>query len=53
MTRMLSALLLLVLTAGADAAPAVKAIDIAGYLRQQGWEPADEGNALKSPIPGI
>ena len=53
MTRMLSALLLLALTAGAAAAPAVKAIDVVGYLRQRGWEPADEGNALKSPVPEV
>lgn len=53
MTRMMSALLLLALTAGSAAAPAAGAIDVAGYLRQQGWEAADQGNALQSPVPDV
>jgi hypothetical protein len=52
MRKMLSTLLLLLVSAGAQAA-APGVLDAAGYMRQQGWEPEGDGNALKSPVPDV
>lgn len=52
MSKMMSTMLLLALSGGAQAAQA-GAVDADGYLRQRGWERVDAGKPLRSPVPEV
>jgi len=53
MRKMLPTILVLVVSAAAQAAAATGVLDAAGYMRQQGWEPEGGAHLLKSPVPDV